>query len=483
MGGGGTLPSFDGVLMSTPRRSSFRLTSVSAQPTPVSFATHPEEALLPPFELGSGSEEEEEDERVGAGAAGMQRRAHSSVPKRRLMFLPESSSPDSPERRNAALERCNSTSTHVMHKFDRVTEAALLVEKALLTNCSLRAVKPSRVGVSGTYLLSDESSDTIIGVFKPSDEEAGAPNNERAGIDIDSDIVLGNGARASSLGFLPGEGAVREAAAYLLDVGGAKVPQTALAQYDVENEHGVLITKGGAFQVFVINEGDADDFGPGVFDVDEVHRIALLDIRVLNNDRHGGNILVTKDAEHPCQRRLVPIDHGYILPDKVTTCSWPVWMDWPQVKKPLSDELRRHVLSLDPKVDIDRVLSGLGDSIRKESLRCLKITSILLKCAVEKNLTLYDVGLMVFGQENERSILERIVEKANALVDTHRQHALPPCSGFAEALELECVEAVILDYLAQRLPRGEPAPNCPAFKLVTESPVTLPDLELQFEID
>jgi len=41
----------------------------------------------------------------------------------------------------------------------------------------------------------------------------------------------------------------------------------------------------------------------------------VLDIRLANADRHAGNILIRKEADG--QIKLIPIDHGYCLPDKV----------------------------------------------------------------------------------------------------------------------------------------------------------------------
>ena len=45
-------------------------------------------------------------------------------------------------------------------------------------------------------------------------------------------------------------------------------------------------------QSYVRHEGCADDMGPGLFDEDDICRIAVLDIRLCNLDRHGGNILI-----------------------------------------------------------------------------------------------------------------------------------------------------------------------------------------------
>lgn len=48
----------------------------------------------------------------------------------------------------------------------------------------------------------------------------------------------------------------------------------------------------------------------------EVHKIAVLDMRLANADRHGGNILIRKDDNG--QIELIPIDHGYCLPESVS---------------------------------------------------------------------------------------------------------------------------------------------------------------------
>jgi phosphatidylinositol 4-kinase type 2 len=47
---------------------------------------------------------------------------------------------------------------------------------------------------------------------------------------------------------------------------------------------------------------------------------------------------------------LIPIDHGYCLPDviEIGWCDW-CWLDWPQVKKPLDKETLQYVLALDPE--------------------------------------------------------------------------------------------------------------------------------------
>lgn len=60
--------------------------------------------------------------------------------------------------------------------------------------------------------------------------------------------------------------------------------------------------------------------GPRAFPVNEVHKITVLDIRLANADRHAGNILLSKEGEEG-QLVLIPIDHGYCLPENVSNYS------------------------------------------------------------------------------------------------------------------------------------------------------------------
>ena len=48
----------------------------------------------------------------------------------------------------------------------------------------------------------------------------------------------------------------------------------------------------GSLQLFVASEGPIENFSESIFSVDEVHKIAVLDLRLLNLDRNACNILV-----------------------------------------------------------------------------------------------------------------------------------------------------------------------------------------------
>ena len=45
-------------------------------------------------------------------------------------------------------------------------------------------------------------------------------------------------------------------------------------------------------QMYVESEGPIENYSPSLFATDEVHKIAVLDLRLLNLDRNACNILV-----------------------------------------------------------------------------------------------------------------------------------------------------------------------------------------------
>ena len=167
-------------------------------------------------------------------------------------------------------------------------------------------------------------------------------------------------------GVLPGQACIREVAAFMLDHGGfSGVPMTTLVEcrhpsFNVNGSrltlaeggasigaHSLrlsttqtgssssssLLKKVGSFQEFVRTDCSMDDLSPSKIGIGEVHKIAILDIRLMNADRNSANLL--------CRRRtndnsieLVPIDHGFCL-RSVSDTSWMdwCWLDWPHLKQ------------------------------------------------------------------------------------------------------------------------------------------------------
>jgi len=91
-----------------------------------------------------------------------------------------------------------------------------------------------------------------------------------------------------------------------------------------------------------VSRGSIENYSPSLFPVEEVHKIAILDLRILNLDRNLCNILV--QSKHPqCEidrclvnpnyekscSRLVPIDHGLSIPDTLAVNSYEVaWLSF-----------------------------------------------------------------------------------------------------------------------------------------------------------
>ena len=79
----------------------------------------------------------------------------------------------------------------------------------------------------------------------------------------------------------------------------------------------------GSLQQFVPHVGTLEDHGTSGLSKLQCQIIAALDVRIMNADRHGANILVTNGKESSTYsalssssilRGIVPIDHGYALP-------------------------------------------------------------------------------------------------------------------------------------------------------------------------
>lgn len=285
-----------------------------------------------------------------------------------------------------------------------------------------------------------ERSKKVTAVFKPADEEFAdsSPTDSlsssplvaypRSSPELDHSAGTSRASRMAAAGFHAGEGAYKEVAAYVLDHHNfANVPQTALARFK-DGSGDQAMDKSGAFQVYVDNVGDADDWGPGLFPHEAVHRIAILDIRTLNYDRHGGNILVTRGDDGKYD--LVPIDHAFTLPEAVQAVPWAIWMDWPAAKEPMSQETIDYIMALDPDNEarlLDQELPG--HRIRPRSMRSLKIATRLLQKGATAGLSLYDIGLLIYCREGEsldgkiaKSPLEKIVDEAIKCAHGRRSH-------------------------------------------------------------
>jgi hypothetical protein len=102
-----------------------------------------------------------------------------------------------------------------------------------------------------------------------------------------------------------------------------------------ESQNGM---KFGSIQQFAESEGPVENISPSLLSRDEVHKIAILDLRLLNLDRNTDNILyrVTtgidkRTGQQRRVRKLIPIDHGLTIPDNLAIQSFDLaWLGWDQ---------------------------------------------------------------------------------------------------------------------------------------------------------
>ncbi|GAB2267089.1 hypothetical protein Dimus_002073 [Dionaea muscipula] len=277
---------------------------------------------------------------------------------------------------------------------------------------------PVSSGLGGAYVLRGRNGNSIA-VAKPIDEEPLAFNNPKGF----TGRMLGQPGLKRSIRL--GETGMRELAAYLLDHGGfAGVPPTALVKisnlgFNVNvNGGGSPPDKVTSLQRFVDHDCDAGELGPSGFSVSSVHRIGILDVRLLNTDRHSGNILVKKHEQRGdddyCSSELVPIDHGLCLPEWLDDPYFE-WLHWPQAAVPFSESELDYVSKLNPVEDA-KLLRNELPCLSESSIRVLVVCTVFLKRAAAAGLSLADIGEMLtrecYGGEETMSILENVCAKA-----------------------------------------------------------------------
>ena len=286
---------------------------------------------------------------------------------------------------------------------------------------------PVHSGLGGAYYFRNCSGENVA-IVKPTDEEPYAPNNPKGFVGS----ALGQPGLKRSVRV--GETGFREVAAYLLDYDHfANVPCTALVKvtHEIFNiNNGVngnkirkrkQVSKIASLQQFIPHDFDASDHGTSSFPVAAVHRIGILDIRILNTDRHAGNLLVKKFEGTGSfgQVELVPIDHGLCLPENLEDPYFE-WIHWPQASIPFSEDELEYINQLDPLRDSDMLRLELP-MIREACLRVLVICTIFLKEAAAFGLCLADIGEMMSrefrGHAEEPSELEFICIEARRLLE------------------------------------------------------------------
>ena len=154
--------------------------------------------------------------------------------------------------------------------------------------------------------------------------------------------------------------------------------------------------------------------------VEEVQNIAIFDLMIGNADRNAGNWLYDQK-----EARLTPIDHGLTLLDgsdwleqaglSEINCQWLVL---PQVQAPLNEKARNWVLNY----DIDAKCTQLSALLSPSSIRAHKLQAIFLKIAVQKEMTIEEIGkrCMQTSQEDTFTWLDtKIMQAKVRLIDNN----------------------------------------------------------------
>lgn len=240
-----------------------------------------------------------------------------------------------------------------------------------------------------------------------------------------------------------GTGYMREQAASLLDSDGfVGVPVTVHADLVRQGS----IVDSGSLARFVPNATPSWDFGSSRFTESDVHRIAMFDIRTLNLDRNGGNMLLQCNSSNSTLSSgggtLVPIDHGQILPERLDYVDLD-WVFWPQTEKPFTPEEMDYIRSLDVERDVRLLQERLkpatpGDALSDDALMSLAIGTAWLQACATCGLNLRQIGeAMLRPSLTSKSHLECMVETARAKVGDRVQAPSEQRAAIMAALTIE----------------------------------------------
>lgn len=237
---------------------------------------------------------------------------------------------------------------------------------------------------------------------------------------------------------VPGQGAIREEAAYVVDrLGGGHGGVPITTQTELEVMPGV--TESGALQAFVQgHEGYIEDYAmpwtlkaaAAFVSIEQAEAIAILDIRIFNTDRHGGNLLLSKSTVAGGSHGLVPIDHGCCLPPwwSLSEGNFEAWRGWPQLRVEPTAHARALVTaaveSLPATVD-----SLLQMGLCRGSVATLQLCTLLLEVGVlQRGLPLDKLaGLMQRDDESlweEPSWFEKCVTECASEAEVEWEFAL-----------------------------------------------------------
>ena len=324
-------------------------------------------------------------------------------------------------------------------------------------------------GTSGVYQIRNVDKE-VIAIFKPFDEEANAPNNQKGYANL-------FGSKSFKEGILSGEATIREEAAYLLDSFSDKfnfdVPPTTFVELchkafkinieemkimendeyvkrssimkrflyenlrgrkggDGKDQNTFISTekynyipkKYGTLQKFINSTGVVADYSYSLFTVEEAHKIMILDFRILNCDRNDENILLQKKIkksedsdEEKKFYKLVPIDHALSFPSCLEIGDFDIcWMSWKQAEVPFTQKEKEYIESINIIEDMEKLNSYIY--LRPECWKYFRISNTVLKVCTKYNLTPFEIGSLLYHFDYDYktpSKIKLIVEKTEKI--------------------------------------------------------------------
>lgn len=178
----------------------------------------------------------------------------------------------------------------------------------------------------------------------------------------------------------------------------------------------------------------------------QVHKIAVLDIRLANTDRNGANILARRNG---AAWDLIPIDHGYCLPATFQDISFE-WLYWPQARAPFDAKTLKYIQSLDSAKDL-AVLASHGLMLRPECECVLSVCTMLLKKGAARGMTPFSIGNIMCREALTKSPLEKLHKHALDLSAAHFQISKAEVTN---EQYLQHMSAVLDEYLDETMLEG-----------------------------
>jgi hypothetical protein len=257
---------------------------------------------------------------------------------------------------------------------------------------ALEKTKPTKTkgGASGAYLMFGVKRG-ISGVFKPFDEEIGAPNNP-----LKREYRGFLGSKLYGYSTIVGRGVFREVAAYKissmlkLDI----VPETTFAKFTSDRFY--KTTEGKFLREKKEKLGSLQEYCAGykhfyeltrsdleIIPVDQLHRIFVLDVIIGNLDRNFGNLLTNGS-------KIIAIDHALSMISRHKKLSIDALREIPQFNVALFGSLKEKVLSISS--------DKLKNKLRKECMieeNCLDLMNQRISILQESVRLNMDVGSII----------------------------------------------------------------------------------------